>query len=521
VTPVSAPSSASRGRRVVGIATLVLPSAFAWAEAFADPQPGEVTNAVIYALGPLWILLANAVVIRMVGAALRRRRDPSVSILAHVDVLTSSGIALAWVSSVAVMSAIALGWASLAVVGLLGTGLFHVVVLLSFLALRGSDPMRANSISRRFVPEVVTEGEKVVEELHFAGARIPIGFRLFAEGRIGERWATSRHIVDAPEAGAELVLESDVGPAVRGEHEAEPIAVWLQDTFGLCRSTRVHVGAAHLTVLPRVREAVKATPSRARGEGPRAPRTTPQLPTEGFFNLREYQPGDDVRRIHWVRSLAARELIVRMPDELPPDRPRARIVLDTFFPEAATLACDAPAEMLDALVRVWLAVGRALAEAGTRVTLVTAVPQGATFAKTRHDLSLRQLGPAVRLGAQVSWQGQMMVDELLTDEPTLVVSTAMLARAQQGRVRWIAVLPPATDDRQAWPFTSDARMPYPMGSSDNRWLRRRGEAKRIARARQDHERAILTMQGNLGRSLPGSFLAVGTYAGPIHLESLR
>src|SRR5207248_786605 len=106
----------------------------------------------------------------------------------RADVLTGRGSGLAWTSAIAVMLAVKVGWASMAVVGLLGTTLFHVVVLLAFVAFRGEDPMRARAISRRFVPDAVSEDDPVVEELRFAGARIPIGYRMFVTGHIGPRF---------------------------------------------------------------------------------------------------------------------------------------------------------------------------------------------------------------------------------------------------------------------------------------------------------------------------------------------
>ena len=502
------------------VATLVVPSALAWCEAFADPHPNDVSDIVTNALGPLWVLLGTALVLRGVAAAVQKRRDPSISILAQLDVLTAAGSALSWMSALSIILAVSLGWASLAVVGLLGTGLFHIVVLLSLFALRGSDPMRGVSITRRFSPELLTEGDEVIEEVRFEGARIPIGFRLFVEGRVGPRWATSRHVLETAESGGEVIVESDVGPAIRGEHTPEPLTAWLQDTFGICRSTRVYVSAPAMTVLPRLRATEKASAPLDRGDGPRAPRPAFQLPTEGFFKLREYQQGDDVRRIHWVRSLAARELIVRLPDELPPDRPRVRLVLDTFFPEAFSFACDAPSQMLDAMVGVWLAIGRTLAESGTRVTLVTTIPQGdGAYEKTRQDLSRRAFGPALRLGAKVTWQNRIMVDDLLTDEATLVVSRAMLARPQQGNVRWIAVVPGEQIAHPAWPFPSDALLPHPLGSADNRWLRSREVSNRIARLRTEHSRALLVMHG-VSRSLPGSFLARLDDGRSVRLEAM-
>ncbi len=508
------------------IATLVVPSALAWCHAvYSAERPGDLTDAVVFTLGPLWVLLAGALVVRTMTVVVREGQKPAPGspILAQIDVLTASGTALGWLSAFAIVGAVWLGWASLAVVGLLGTALFHIVVLLTYLAVRGTDPMRGASISRRFVPAIVTEGDDVIEELRFSGTRIPIGFRLFVTGKVGPRWATSRHSLDAAESGAEVVLESEIGPAVRGEHDAQPLTVWLQDSFGLCRSIRTPAGAARLTVLPRLRTAEKAAALLARGDGPREPRPATRLPTEGLFRLREYQQGDDVRRIHWVRSLAARELIVRLPDELPPDRPKVRLVLDTYFPEAGALACDAPAEMLDSLVSVWLAVGRALAESGTRVTLVTAVPEGAERAITaaRQDLMLRTPGPALRLGAQVSWQDRLTVDELLTDEATFVVARGVIARPHQWKARWIVVLPTEISQEVPWTSSTGACLPHPMGSSDNRWSHLRRESDRLARARHAYRRALVALRSDVARPPPGSLLASPLLNGSVHLEDLR
>ncbi len=506
------------------IASLFVPSWAAWYVTFTAAHPGDLLNGVAYTLGGLWVLLLNALIVRGIALTARRGRDAvtrTVPVIAQMDVLTSAGTALAWLSALAIIGAVWLGYASLAVVGLLGTGLLHAVVLLAYVALRSADPLRGATIGRRFVPEVVTEGDAVVEQLRFDGVRIPLGFRLFVTGRVGPRFATSRHVLEAGESGAEVLLEAAVGPAVRGEHDAEPLEVWLQDTFGLCRSVRVSTSAAHVTVLPRMRDAEKTVPLLDRGYGPRAPRPASRIPTEGQFHLREYQQGDDVRRIHWMRSASSRELVVRLPDEIPPDRPRVRLVLDTFFPEADTLACDAPHELLDSMVSVWLAVGKALIESGARVTLAVAMPRGDGVAVTRHELMLRAPDAALRIGAQVQWQSQIPVDALFTDEATYVVSRAVLARPQEpGSVRWIVVFPTALSPEPPWPSPSGARLRYPMGSSENRWSLRRREETRTALARRDRA-LVLGMRGDVVRPLPGSFFVLPAADGAIRIEATR
>lgn len=508
------------------IASLVVPSWGAWYVTYSAAHAGDLIDGVAFSLGALWLLVTNALIVRSVVLMFSRRRDDAARaapVLAQIDVLTSAGSALAWSSAFAIMGAVWLGWASLAVVGLLGTGLLDAVVLLAFVSLRSADPLRGAVISRRFVPAVAREGDAVREELRFTDTRIPLGFRLFVSGRVGPRFATSRHVLEAGESRAEVVLESEIGPAVRGEHDAEPLELWLQDTFGLCRSVRVRAraSAAHLTVLPRLRDAEKTVPLLDRGHGPRAPRPAARMPTEGQFQLREYQQGDDVRRIHWMRSVAARELVVRLPDEIPPDRPRVRLVLDTFFPEADTLASDAPSELLDSMVSVWLAVGKALVESGARVTLAVAVPRANGVAVARHDLMLRAPDAALRIGAQVQWQSRIPVNELFTDEATYVVSRAVLASPlEQGSVRWIVVFPSAISAEPPWSSSSGVRLRFPMGSSENRWTLRRREETRVGLARRDRAQ-VLGMRGDIVRPLPGSFFVVPAADGAIRIEATQ
>jgi hypothetical protein len=119
---------------------------------------------------------------------------------------------------------------------------------------------------------------------------------------------------------------------------------------------------------------------------------------------------------------------------------------------------------------------------------------------------MRALGPALRLGARVGWQNRMVVDDLLTGETTLVVSRATLARPQQGNVRWVAVVPGEHTTNPVWPHASEALMPFPMGSSDNRFTRTRAAAARFARLWSDHTRALALMHG-VARPLPGSYFA--------------
>ena len=514
----------SAAKRLFRIATILLPSWLAWTMAFGAARSSHLAGNIALLLAPIWGLTTCLLIVRMVLAFMRRREDKSIHVAAELDLLTTPGAALAWISAAMIVGASTIGYASLAVVGLLGCGLFHLMVIVALLSLRAGGAPRGIALTRRFTANQITEGDDVIEELTFTAPKIPLGYRLLVTGRVGPRWATTRHVVESIESGAEIVIESEIGPAVRGDHDAEPLSVWLQDSFGVCKSTVVGVGATHLTVLPKVRAAEETKTLLDSGLGEQAARQT-KRPTEGAMALREYQLGDDVRRIHWMRSLASRELVVRQPDEAPPERPHVRLVLDTYFPEASQLASDTPAEMLDALVQVWLSVARSLAESGARVTLECALPTRSrdpmNVTKARRDYQLRAPDAAQRFGAQVEWQSAMTVDALCSGDTTYVISRAVLYQgAAPPNAKWILVLPGITQE-VPWPATTAARMAFPMGTPDNRWSVRRAENDRLALARRDRGRALLAMRADVALPPPGSFIAKWQVGGAVRLEPVQ
>ncbi|MBX3229474.1 MAG: DUF58 domain-containing protein [Labilithrix sp.] len=510
-------------KRTFRIASLFVPQMLAWIVALNAPHRDELTRAVSLALGPIWMAMAGALLLRTIALVVAQRKDPDaarIDVAERVDVLTSSGAALAWFSSFAVMGAVSIGWASLGVIGVLGTGVLDLVVLYALAVLGNGDPIRGGVVTRKLTPESVTEGDDVIEEIAFSDVRIPIGYRLFVTGRVGPRWATSRHVLEATDSESDVVLESEVGPAVRGEHDAEPLEVWLEDTFGLCRSAIGHVAPARVTVLPKVRSVDKKQALLGEGLGARVAKPKKRLPTEGNMDLREYRQGDDVRRIHWQRSLATGQVVVRVPDEIPPDRPKVRLVLDTYFPDAFALSCDAPAETLDALVAVWLGVARALVEKGVRVTLVTAAHQNGQVIPKRLEMTRRSAAQAQALGAHVTWQGAIQTHELFTDEATFVVSHGVHCfPPNDPKFKWIVVVPGEVTVPM-WTLPPAGRAPFPLGHPENRWSHRTEEVRKIAIARMDHERAMRAMHTNVAPPPPGSFIAVPA-GDEIRLEAVR
>jgi hypothetical protein len=184
-----------------------------------------------------------------------------------------------------------------------------------------------------------------------------------------------------------------------------------------------------------------------------------------------------------VRSLQANRLVVRLPDEIPQAEPAVRLILDNDLWGADSLTCRAPRELLDALVRVWLGVARALTETGTRVTLVTAADQTSAPTAIEWPRSQRSSRDALRLASRVDWQTAVPLGELVTDTHAAVKQVVVSSRprklASSLPIAWVVVPEIAWTSREPLlPEPSLITLPYPAGSAENRRGRRRREHRR-------------------------------------------
>lgn len=488
------------------IASILAPTAIAWGVVTKlGDRNAPIHPAVGHALALLWCGLLGSFLVHVAAAVSRHRRSaalarrglaraPEATLLDRIDILTPAGTGLSWLGAGALVLATHLEWSSVSVVGMLGLGIFHFVAIWATWAVSGGDPWRGSSLVRRFTTERPVEGDSVIEELCFSNPRIPTGFRLFARGRVGPRWATSRYVVEGRADGSEIRLHTDVGPAVRGAYEAEPLEIWLQDVFGLCRSMSVRAGSASLVVLPRERP-MQGDEEILRAHGTLDdPRPAARMPTEGSMHLREYQMGDDARRIHWARSLSTGQTIVRMPDEVPRDQRAVRLVLDTHLPGIEDLTCTAPAALLDTLVALWLGVARTFAAAGIRVDLVVADRERVVVTPLRRVRGLP--GAAEEVGARAQWQSDIPLERVLLGSgragpPAVVVSYRHQPLPATAGIPMLWVLAREWSwvrfDRAA-PAFSPVCLVHPIGSPENELGRRLRERRDFARARADHAR---------------------------------
>jgi uncharacterized protein (DUF58 family) len=109
--------------------------------------------------------------------------------------------------------------------------------------------------------------------------------------------------------------------------EIGPLEAERSDPFGLARRSSAIAPVAELTVYPRI-DKIRALPD---SPGRDRHHTTPRaaavgLTGEDFYALREYQQGDDLRRVHWPSTARRDEIMIRQNEV--PWQGRATVVLD-------------------------------------------------------------------------------------------------------------------------------------------------------------------------------------------------
>ncbi|GLY05498.1 DUF58 domain-containing protein [Actinoplanes sp. NBRC 101535] len=142
----------------------------------------------------------------------------------------------------------------------------------------------------------------------------------------------------------------------RGLVPIGPLRITRGDPFGLISLDRVHGGTTTVRVHPRIHPlaAVPAGLTRSLdGQADRVPHGTIT-----FDALREYVPGDELRRVHWRSSAKVGELMVR--EQLDTAEPSLVVLLDDRSAghrgDSFEDACEAAASVLAATVREGLPV---------------------------------------------------------------------------------------------------------------------------------------------------------------------
>jgi uncharacterized protein (DUF58 family) len=165
----------------------------------------------------------------------------------------------------------------------------------------------------------------------------------------GRRWA---RLLLAPLGPGETARAAYRLPTDRrGVFDLGPLQLELADPFGLARTSVDAAAATKLTVYPHTDDIAPLPLSR--GNDPHAGADHPTalgLSGEDFYALRDYQEGDDLRRVHWGATAKLDELMIRQEEM--PWQGRATVLLDLrkgiHTPDSLEIAVSAAASIVNA-----------------------------------------------------------------------------------------------------------------------------------------------------------------------------
>ena len=150
--------------------------------------------------------------------------------------------------------------------------------------------------------------------------------------------------------------------STRGIFRLGPLELEMTDPFGLARVVRCATPDASLTVHPRVDRISSRSMS-----APNDRELHLRLPVLGrsgdeFYGLREYQPGDDLRTVHWPSTARVDNLVIRQAESLWKGRATVAIDLRSAAHDSGTL---------ESVLSAGASVAAAALRSGVHVRVVT------------------------------------------------------------------------------------------------------------------------------------------------------
>ena len=251
--------------------------------------------------------------------------------------------------------------------------LLATAALLVFGTLAGMIQVRRSApsveVSREISPTQIHDGDSAIVKLELLSRRRSSNVLVTdSVGSLG----SAVFLADRLNADVPMVARYEVDCRPRGIYTVGPAHIKVQDLLGLADRGRIMGSTSRLVVYPKI-DPLEGLPI-VRGQDPNQnvarSRHSP-VGGDDFFTLRQYQQGDDLRRVHWPSSARMDQLMIKQLEM--PWQSRAFIALDprhSAYPSPAAFehAVRAAASVVAHLQKsgfaptVWLG--------GTRVTHV-------------------------------------------------------------------------------------------------------------------------------------------------------
>ncbi len=199
-------------------------------------------------------------------------------------------------------------WIAFGELVMLAVGAFLILaVIVGMVSVRATTPRIL--IRRTITPVQVHDGDRAVVLIDLIASRA-IHAATVVDKVHG--LGTARFVASRVEANDRVEARYEVLCHPRGVYRIGPARVVIEDPFGLAEAAGAASSLDRLVVYPAVDD-LSGLPT-GRGLDPTADTTRAsfsQAGGEDFFTLREYQVGDDLRRVHWPTSAKRDELMIR------------------------------------------------------------------------------------------------------------------------------------------------------------------------------------------------------------------
>ncbi len=235
------------------------------------------------------------------------------------------------------------------------------------------------------------------------GRRNGSGRSSAGRGRARPAPTVTRRRIGLLRPGARDTATLAVTGTVRGRHDVPPAVLIVADPFGMVRRTRTAAGAettpGHatvLTVLPVIHRLTGRPVAAPAGAAAIGRGRSLGVAGEQDSAVREYAPGDDVRRVHWRSTAHHGGLMVRQEEQ--PWQSGLTVLLDT---RAAAHAGTGPDSSFELAVSAAASVLDHAARLGYEVRLITSTARSSRYVPgaARADSGARGAG---RSGARAA-----------------------------------------------------------------------------------------------------------------------
>lgn len=216
-------------------------------------------------------------------------------------------------------------WWALGELELLATGLLLLIaVVIGVTMVRLSDP--AIAVTRQLRPNLVHEGDQAGVTVQVANTG-PRSLRNVVLEDTVSNLGSARFAIGRLKPGQTVTATYQILCRPRGIYTVGPAAITVQDPLRMATTSFATEEGDRLIVYPDI-EDLEGFPV-VRGLDPTVHAARPEFSHQGgedFFTLREYQLGDDLRRVHWPSSAKRDRLMIRQLET--PWQARALVMFD-------------------------------------------------------------------------------------------------------------------------------------------------------------------------------------------------